>query len=143
MSKTAYLDDLLPDAIDGLYVTDDRGNVSLIGGACQQCGRHFFPKPETPCPDCQVPIDTVDMGNEGTIYAHTTVRTKPPFGLPRPYSVAYIDLLSAPIRIFALLDPDVAGEFSIGDRVRLAVGQLGLDTNGSPCLRPYFQQLSQ
>ena len=39
---------------------------------------------------------------------------------------------------FFLLDPDASETFKPGLAVRLAVKPLGIDQQGSPCLRPYF-----
>jgi uncharacterized OB-fold protein len=107
----------------------------LLAGFCQNCDRRFFPKPKI-CPDCLGDVDLVELGSCGTIYSFTIVRTKPPMGLPQPYAVGYIDI--AGLRIFSLLDPGRVGDLHIGQRVLLAVKQLGLDVQGKPCLRPYF-----
>lgn len=113
----------------------------LIGGRCSKCGRYYFPQPDC-CEDCQVLVDPIDIGSRGTIYSHTTVRTRPPYGLPRPYAVGLIDLAEAPLRIFCLLNPASIGGFRIGQAVELCVGALGHDGHDQACLRPFFSPVT-
>lgn len=82
--------------------------------------------------------DTV-LGSEGTVYSFTVVRTKPPFGLPQPYSVGYVDMAESGLRVFCLLDSQAIGKLEVGSAVELAVGSVGRDSRGEPCLRPYFK----
>jgi uncharacterized OB-fold protein len=90
------------------------------------------------CPECLKDIDECEIGSGGVIYSFTVVRTKPPLGLPEPYGVAYVDLDESALRVFGLLDPQALDQFTIGKRVRLEVGKIGLNLQGEPCLRPYF-----
>ena len=126
-----------PPIASGLFDVDASGAPFLMGGHCEQCDRYVFPYSES-CPACLSGMKHVRLGGEGVIYSHTTVRTKPPYGLPQPYSVAFIDLNDAPLRIFALLDHSMAGGFRIGDRVKLKVGVIGHDGEGDPRARGYF-----
>lgn len=109
----------------------------LCGGRCPGCGRYYFPRPDH-CLDCQAPVETADLGRHGVIYSHTTIRTRPPYGLPRPYAVALIDLDDVPLRVFCLLDPASIGSYAIGQAVALSVAALGHDGHEVPCLRPLF-----
>ena len=110
---------------------------TLLGGFCPDCTQHYFPHPKY-CPVCLGPTEEVELGSEGTIYSYTVIRRRPPLGLPNPYSVGYIDLAKSNLRIFCLLDPEAVDQLRVGIAVRLAVGPLGHDGHGSPCLRPYF-----
>jgi uncharacterized OB-fold protein len=110
----------------------------LLGGRCQACDRIFFPRPQF-CPHCLGPVEECEIKGEGAIYSHTAVRARPPLGLPQPYAVGFIDLDQEGLRIFALLDPEAVDRLSLGARVALAVGSLGNDAAGRPCLRPYFR----
>jgi len=83
-------------------------------------------------------MNVASLGNSGQIYSFTTVRVKPPLGLPRPYSVAYIDLSDVPLRVFGLLSPSQEGRFEIGQGVELQLDQLGQNNLGDNCLRPFF-----
>ena len=113
----------------------DHNKPVLLAGFCQKCGTRFFPKPKL-CPTCLTEVELAELGSCGSIYSYTVVRIKPPLGLPQPYAVGYIDI--GGLRIFSLLDPDRVEELHIGQHVRLAVRQLGVDGLGKPCLRPYF-----
>lgn len=111
--------------------------VKLIGGHCFKCKKKFFPSPMV-CPYCIGPIDQVHLSTKGKIYSLTIVRIKPPFGLPEPYGVAYIDLMSDGLRIFSLLDPKRTTSFSIDQAVVLRVGSIGHNRDGKTCLRYFF-----
>ena len=71
------------------------------------------------------------------LYSYTIVRMKPPFGLPAPYAVGYVDLPADGLRIFALLDPTIDA-YRIGMPLALTSGPLGVDLAGAPCARPFF-----
>ncbi len=130
----------LPAVADGIFAAlpDRPGEFELTGGRCDSCDKFFFPVPEHCC-HCLGNITLTGLGSNGRIYSCTVVRTKPPLGLPRPYAVAYVDLDAVPLRVFALLDPEQVDSLGIGTRVHLAVGQLGIDQAGQPCLRPFFK----
>jgi len=127
----------IPPIEKGLYRSGADGALVLTGTRCPDCDRAFYPALAI-CPDCGTEAVSADLGSTGVIYSQTTIRTRPPFGLPQPYSVAYLDLEAAPLRIFALLDPAEAGAFRIGDRVTLSVAPIGDDGKGNARLRPYF-----
>ncbi len=134
----AELPDLPPFA-KGVFTLPpyDQFSPRLIGSACPSCKEYFFPA--TPyCRKCLAPATETDLGSEGMLYSCTVIRTKAPLGLPTPYAVGYVDLTVSSLRIFFLLDPDEIETFKPGLAVRLAVKPLGVDQQGSPCLRPYF-----
>jgi uncharacterized protein len=109
----------------------------LLGGECDAGHGPFFPRP-TYCPRCLGPVHEADLGNYGTIYGYTVVRTRPPLGFPQPYSVGFVDLEDAALRVFCLLDPSCIQDLAIGKRVRLRVEPFGDDGAGEPLLRPIF-----
>ena len=109
----------------------------LIGGFCATCDRKYFPRSGY-CPTCLGEVEEISLDSKGTLYCFTVVRTKPPFGLPQPYGIGYVDLTESGLRIFCLLDPASIDQLRIGLRVKLAVGPLGHDGHGAPRLRPYF-----
>ena len=78
------------------------------------------------------------MGGRGRVHSLSVIRIKPPLGLPRPYSVGYVDLAKTGLRVFGLLDPEQINQMKIGDRVCLSVRELGHDNQGGPGLRPVF-----
>ena len=109
----------------------------LLGGHCSACDSYHFPAPEV-CPGCLGEVAQVSLGDRATLYSVTTIRTKPPLGLPKPYRVGYVDLQQVPLRIFALLDPEQEHDLKIGQELQLQTGRLGVNLEGAPCLRPYF-----
>jgi uncharacterized OB-fold protein len=129
----------LPPVAQGVFTLPpyDQFPPRLIGSMCPSCNEYFFPA--TPyCRKCLEPTARADLGSQGVLYSYTVIRTKAPLGLPTPYCVGYVDLAERSLRIFFLLDPDAIETFKPGLAVRLAVKPLGVDQQGSPCLRPYF-----
>ena len=118
----------------------------LLGGYCNHCNAHYFPKPRY-CPRCLEPPDLKEIGNAGIIHSLTVVRTKPPLGLPQPYSVGYVDLekesAGSGLRVFCLFDPESVDRLKIGQKVVLRVGPLGHDGRGETRLRPYFKPVHE
>lgn len=110
----------------------------LVGGRCERCDSTCFPWAPV-CRHCHGPLARVSLGSTGIVHSATLVRTRPPLGLPRPYGVAYVDLEAAPVRVLMLADASSATPLPIGQKVALAVAELGVDLAGAPCLRPYFR----
>ena len=117
-----------------------KDGFELVGAWCEACDKYFFPTREH-CSSCHGSTVQTGLGSDGMVYSFTTVRTRPPFGLPQPYGVAYIDLDDCPLRVFGLLDPQQLEKIHIGTPVRLFVGPLGVNNADQPCLRPFFQLL--
>ncbi len=110
----------------------------LLGSRCGDCGRALFPRAPL-CPHDGSRTDPIALPTRATLHSFTVVRIKPPFGLPAPYAVAYVDLEGLDLRLFALLDPDAIGIYHIGMPLTLWSGALGVDLAGDACIRPYFQ----
>ena len=130
----------IPPVASGIFTLPpyDKAPPTLLGGYCQECDKRYFPCPKY-CPGCLGLIKETAVGSTGTIYSYTIVRIKPPFGFPSPYSVVYVDLDESGLRVFCLFDPEAIGKLQIGLKVELAVGSLGCNVQGEPCLRPYFR----
>lgn len=128
--------DNLPPFAEGVFRVNGAG-AELVGSRCPQCGARHFPA-RTHCPDDMAETEAVNLGGRGTLYSATVIRTKPPFGLPAPYAVGYVDLDAHPLRIFMLLDPEHTEDFRIGMPLALKSGALGVGLGGEPCIRPYF-----
>lgn len=135
MSDGVATSDGLPMVWPDIVMTHGDALV-LAGSHCPGCGRHDFPADAT-CRDCETPMRRVPLGRDGRIFSVTTVRTRAPFGLPTPYSVAFVDLDDAPLRLFALIDPAFK-DAAIGMPVSLSVRPLGVNSRQEPCLRPVF-----
>lgn len=132
------IDNILPVA-PGIFTPPPYENMppKLLGGFCETCKRHYFPRPRY-CKTCLREVEQTVLGSTGKLYSYTVVRTRPPFGLPQPYAVGFVDLTGSDLRIYSLLDPSAIGQFRIGMPVCLAVGSLGHDGKGNSCLRPFF-----
>jgi uncharacterized OB-fold protein len=123
----------------GIFTTPEGGkSPELLGGHCDQCSQDYFPRPPR-CPNCLGQIEEKNLGSSGKLYTYTVVRVRPPWGLPNPYGVGYVDLDTGGLRVLGLLSADALEDLEIGMPLRLAVGQLGCDVQGNPCLRPYFE----
>ena len=129
----------LPPFEQGIFTLPpyDESPPKLMGGFCPDCNTYYFPRPRF-CRVCLGQVEERVFGSKGTVYSFTVVRTKPPQGLPQPYSVGYIDLADNNLRVFCLLDPAAIDRIQIGMPVRLRIGPLGVNGDGEPCLRPYY-----
>ena len=115
----------------------DKGGPHLIGGFCEQCNRKFFPLPFI-CPYCLHELQEVLLSKQGTLHSFVVVRVKPPFGLPLPYALGYVDLKDDGLRVISLIDPQAVDNLEIGMNLTLRVTELGDDGKGNPCLRYMF-----
>lgn len=128
-----------PPVAPGIFTTPADGqSPELLGGRCPKCGQDFFPRPPR-CPHCLGHVEEKSLGSTGKLYTYTVVRVRPPWGLPRPYGIGYVDLDGSSLRVLGLLPADASEKLEIGLPLRLAVGELGCDVRGNPCLRPYFE----
>ena len=113
--------DEIPPMLPGIFTLPPYGGKSpmLMGGYCAHCDAYFFPRPRY-CPRCLEIPESREIGNKGRIHSFTSVRTKPPLGLPQPYSVGYVDLddeqNGSGLRVFCLFDPDSMDRLRIGGR---------------------------
>lgn len=128
----------LPPFAEGVFVGDG-ASARLLGSRCAS-GRMLFPRTAS-CPDTGDATMPVELPVCAELYSYTVVRMKPPFGLPAPYAVGYVDLQGVDLRIFTLLDPFAIGRLRIGMRLTLSSGPLGVGLTGEPCARPYFTPL--
>lgn len=128
----------IPPVNPGTFsVPGDGALPELLGGYCPSCGTHHYPRPRC-CPACLGDVETRPVGRRGRIHSFTVVRTKPPLGLPQPYSVGYVDLDETGLRVFGLLEPERIEDLALGARVHLTVRPMGHDGRGEARLRPCF-----
>ena len=129
----------IPLVVDGIFSPPpyDKAPPTLLGGHCPECDRSYFPRSKY-CRHCLGEVRETDIGRTGSLYSYTVVRTKPPWGLPSPYSVVYVDLNESKLRVFGLFDPLAIDQLQIGLEVELWVKPLGQNSQGELCLRPYF-----
>lgn len=110
---------------------------ALIAAECPACNQKFFPVPMM-CPKCMGDLKEIELSSEGKVYTYGTLNIKPPYDLPSPYAVGWVDLEADGIKIFSLFDPANLDKLGIGKRVTLRVGQMGVGNDKQPCLRYYF-----
>lgn len=128
--------DLLPPFVDAVF-SGDGEETDLLGSRCPHCGAHQFPGTAL-CPADLTETEPANLGRTGRLYSYTVVRAKPPFGLPAPYAIGYVDLDGCGLRVFALLDAERSDALKMDMPLRLISGPLGVDLAGQPCRRPYF-----
>ncbi len=116
--------------------TGSGATTRLLGSRCGS-GHTLFPR-RALCPDDGLATEPVELPARATLYSFTVVRIKPPFGLPAPYPVGYVDLVGVDLRVFMLIDPAATETLRIGMPLTLSSGPLGLGLDGAPCIRPYF-----
>jgi len=127
----------LPPVVPGLYAAGEQGELELTGSYCVACGRYAYPRAEH-CPKCLQPTGRKPVGGKGNIYSYTVIRTRPPFQLPEPYAVGYVDFAASGLRVFGLFHPEAIEQLQIGMFVTLKELPLGINNEGQPCLRPVF-----
>ncbi len=128
--------DNIKPVMEGVFKTSP--SPTLVGGYCPACGNKYFPKPAV-CPHCLEPVQDAELSPFGTLHSFTVVRVKPPYGLPQPYAVGYVDLEGDNLRVFGLLDAGMIPNLAIGQRVVLDIAPIGVDSAGKECLRYYFR----
>jgi uncharacterized OB-fold protein len=129
----------IPPVVPGIFSPPpyEKTPPTLLGGHCPACDQSYFPRPKY-CRHCLGEVREADIGRTGSLYSYTVVRIKPPWGLPSPYSVVYVDLNENNLRVFGLFDPLAIDQLQIGLEVELCVKPLGQNSRGELCLRPYF-----
>lgn len=133
-------DEPLPPVAVDLFAAGEDGKYGLVGGCCPTCQRDFYPRLDF-CPGCLQPAQRTILGGSGRIYSFTVIRTRPPYQLPEPYAVGYIDLEESGLRVFGLFVPQVPERLQIGMPVEMTVIPLGVDNEGKACRRPVFLPL--
>jgi uncharacterized OB-fold protein len=91
---------------------------------CKACGKSFW-HPRAFCPRCwSEDVELRKSEGRGTVYTSTVVRrgALPPFDEQLPFALAAVDLDDGP-RMYARVAE--AEEVAIGDRVRVALRDLG------------------
>ncbi len=101
--------------VEGLFVVDAEGVLTLLGGYSPSSGRHHFPRSEV-CPytgaDDVVPVR---LSGHGTLWAWTAVTARPAgYAGPVPYGFGVVELPEG-LR--------VVGRITEADPERLSFGQ--------------------
>lgn len=128
----------LPPELSDAYRVLDGDRVVLLAGRSGPQRALAFPRRAWSA-DARGPVEPVEVAATGRIYAHTLVCAKPPYGLPTPYAVGYVDIDGTGLRVFGLFDPQGQDALAPGRRVELVARRLGVGNDGKECLRPVFR----
>ena len=137
--------DQVPIADDLFLLHGDK--AALLGSFCADCDEHFFPRQEscTKCPSQE--MQDVELGDRGTLWSWTIqcFPPKPPYRADKPaeefqpFAVGYVELACG-LKVEAKLLKDDTREFSIGERMQLAVVPFFLDDADREVLSFAFKQ---
>jgi uncharacterized OB-fold protein len=119
---------------EGLFTTDTDGAARLIGGKCQQCGRHQFPRSSL-CQYCgSDDIAEALLSAHGTLWAWTAVTAPPPgYQGEVPYGFGVVELPEDVRVLTRLTEPDPSN-LTFGQDVRLQLVPLHTDDEGRDVL---------
>src|SRR5437016_2678048 len=94
------------------------GGCVLLGGRCNACGKHHFPRLGT-CPYCSADdIATVELSPEGTLWAWTAVTAPPPgYRGDVPYGFGVVELPER-VRVITRLTEADPSHLRAGQAVR-------------------------
>ena len=135
MSAAIPSQPVLPPELVAQSQVDDAGKVLLRAVRAAGGGEVLFPPRKFSGPNL-APTEELLLPGDGRVNCLTRVRVRPPYGLPPGYVIGFVDLDAAPLRLFGLFES--GAELSPGKRVTLSLQALGVDNDGTPCLRPVF-----
>lgn len=122
--------------------TADEDRPRLLGSYAPQSGLWFWPRRRR-CPVTRTPLQDVELGPFGTLYAWTFLHVprmgKVSFGETGGYGVGQIDLPEG-VRIQAPLMGS-QGDWSIGDQMALTCFPVGVDEDGEELVTFRFEAL--
>jgi uncharacterized OB-fold protein len=113
---------------EGLFTDTDPPR--LLGGRCEVCGRHHFPRYDT-YPYCGADATRpVELSGTGHLWTWTTVTTAPPgYGGDVPYGFGVVELPEG-LRVVTRLTEADASSLSAGQAMALVLIPIGVDDDG-------------
>jgi uncharacterized protein len=113
---------------EGLFTEADPPR--LLGGRCDVCGRHHFPRHDT-CPYCSASgARAVELSGDGHLWTWTAVTSAPPgYRGEVPYGFGVVELPEG-VRVVARLTEADPGRLAPGLPMRLVVVPIGVDDEG-------------
>lgn len=106
-----------------LWEETSRGPV-LLGSACQNCGRKFFP-PRIVCSQCYSDVlMPAKLVGQGAIYSSTKVYVPSPKVKEQPYHIGYVTTDEG-VAVPAVFTG--AGKYPIGTRVEMVIDVLRME----------------
>jgi uncharacterized OB-fold protein len=107
---------------DGLF--SDR---ALIGGRCENCGRHHFPA-EVVCPYCgAAEVARVELSDTGALWGWTAVTAAPPgYAGDVPFGFGVVELPEG-LRVISRIEAPDPARLSFGTPMRFGLAPLHTD----------------
>jgi uncharacterized OB-fold protein len=114
----------------GLFTMDEGGGGRLVGGYCEACARHHFPRFGV-CPYCSAE-GTVErpLSRSGILRLFTTVANRPPgYRGEVPFGFGVVELPEE-LRILSRLTETRVERLRVGQAMRLVLTPLHVDDEG-------------
>ncbi|MCP5367484.1 MAG: Zn-ribbon domain-containing OB-fold protein [Hyphomicrobiales bacterium] len=123
---------------DGLFVDGDGSRPPrLLGSRCRETGEVFFPAERfNPTTRRAGTMEPVEIDGAGRIHACTVVRRGLP-GFDSPYGIAVVQLDAGP-SLIAQVEADDPAALAIGTPVRLTIGRIKRERDGTEVVGPKF-----
>ncbi len=122
----------------GLFTLAADASGRLIGGYCQSCQQHHFPRFHT-CPYCSADgcVERL-LSERGTLYLFTSVRNRPPgYHGEVPFGFGIVELPEG-IRVVARLTESDPSRLRPGMAMRLVLTPVHTDEHGRQVLSYAF-----
>ncbi|HEY1118854.1 MAG TPA: OB-fold domain-containing protein [Acidimicrobiales bacterium] len=120
--------------------SDGEDRPRLLGSYAPESGLHFWPRRKR-CPVSRTPVQDVELGPVGTLYAWTFLHVprmgKVSFGDTGGYAVGQVDLPEG-VRVQAPLMGS-QHDWSIGDQMALTLVPVGTDDDGQELVTFRFE----
>jgi uncharacterized protein len=115
---------------EGLFTTAEDGSPRLIGGLCDPCGRHHFPRLTT-CPYCSAEAVTEALlSANGSLWGWTAVTTAPPgYRGDVPFGFGIVELPEG-LRVITRLTEPAPDRLQRDQPMRLVLTPLHVDDEG-------------
>ena len=119
--------------VDRLFTVDVDGSARLVGGRCNACGRHQFPR-SSQCPYCGGETEDALLSPAGTLWAWTAVTAAPPgYRGEVPYGFGVVELPEG-LRVLTRLTEADPANLRCGQGMRLELVPLHTDDEGREVL---------
>ena len=123
---------------EGLFTVATDGSPRLLGGRCDRCGEHHFPRTEW-CPYCSVDeVTEVQLSDTGALLAWTAVTAPPPgYRGEAPFGFGVVELPER-IRVITRISEPDPSRLRRDEAMRLEIVPLHDDEDGRPVVTYAF-----